>query len=164
MKHRWYYFSVGAAILAAFSLSAPALAAGKQELFLGRSRGAVTTIETNAVAQIAHTRVAAQGHATHLGRFTATAVVDVDLVTGNAQGPWTLTAANGDQLFLTMAAVPGRAENQGIGSFQVTGGTGRFAGATGYYTQYITFDVAPDLSDTVTFTDVLVGKISVGRR
>ena len=148
MQQRWYYFSVVAAILAALSLSAPVLAAGKQVPFKGRSSGVVTTVRVDEVAGIAYFRVEAQGQATHLGRFTATAVAEADVVTGDAHGTWTLTAANGDQLFLTIAATPGSEANQGIGGFTVTGGTGRFAGATGYYEQCITFDVAPEPSDT----------------
>ena len=103
MKHRWYYFSVVAAILAAFSLSAPALAAGKQALFLGRSRGAVTTIETNAVAVIAHSACGWAGTGNALGR-SADCGRRRRCGHGDAHGTWTLTAANGDQLFVAFEA------------------------------------------------------------
>jgi hypothetical protein len=50
----------------------------------------------------------------------------------------TLTAADGDELYLSNSgeecldfSIPGRTFIRGSGTFRVTGGTGRFAGATG---------------------------------
>jgi SAM-dependent methyltransferase len=133
----------------------------------GRKTGAVqrpiewgvTTVGFDPVAEIAYTRVAGAGQATHLGRFTQTGDVAVDVTTGNARGTWTLTAANGDMLFLEMEAKPGIDSTHGVATFTVMGGTGRFQGASGSYQQIITFTVEPGTSDT-TFTDVLTGMIS----
>ena len=42
----------------------------------------------------------------------------------------------------------------------VVGGTGRFQGATGHYTQRITFSNTPGSMPIVSYTDVLEGTIS----
>jgi hypothetical protein len=159
MKQRWYGVGALLAVLAALTLSAPALAAAKQVPFKARSSGVATTTGFDPVAMIASTRVEGQGQATYLGQFTATAVAEVDVVTGNAHGSWTLTAANGDQLFLTFTAVPSSDSTHGIGTFTIVGGTGRFAGATGFYEQIIEFADVPGTADA-TYTDVLTGMIS----
>jgi hypothetical protein len=70
-----------------------------------------------------------------------------------------LTAANGDVLFVTFEGFPGEGENQGRGEMTIVGGTGRFQGATGEYTQDITFS-APPGTESVDYTDVLEGTIS----
>jgi len=77
------------------------------------------------------------GTASHLGRYTV--VYDqttVSLATGTAIGRMTLTAANGDVL---VAAFAGQGAPQGAlarieETATITGGTGRFAGATGTLT------------------------------
>ena len=74
------------------------------------------------------------GNGTHLGRFTYAADITVDPATGNGVGTVVWTAANGDQIFASTAgqrvfvAFPtiGLKETQSI-----TGGTGRFVGASG---------------------------------
>ena len=108
MKQRLYGFSVLAAVLAALTLSGPAMAAGKQVPFKGRSSGVVTAVGFDPVAGIAYTRVEGEGQATHLGHFTVTGDVAVDVATGIPQGTWTLTAANGDMLFLEMTGTRDR--------------------------------------------------------
>ena len=102
MKQRLYWFSVVVALLAALTLSAPAMAAGQPVPFKGRSSGVVTAVGFDPVAGIAYIHVEGQGQATHLGHFTVTGDVAVDVATGIPQGTWTLTAANGDMLFLAM--------------------------------------------------------------
>lgn len=80
----------------------------------------------------------ATGTATHLGRTLM--VGDHCTPPGEEWGPdyTTLTAADGSQLFLTSSGtaqppVPGTEGSTyfGEGEFEVTGGTGRFEGATG---------------------------------
>ena len=162
MKQRLYWFSVVVAVLAALTLSALAMAAGQAVPFKGRSSGVVTTVGIDPVAGLVHTHAAGQGQATHLGHFTQTGDTTVDLTTGNARGTWTLTAANGDMLFLEMTAY-GIDPTHGVGTFTVVGGTGRFQGATGSYEQIIVFVSEPGATNT-TFTDVLTGTISFGRQ
>src|SRR5207249_4182621 len=163
MKQRLYWFSILVAVLAALTLSAPAMAAGQPVPFKARSSGVVTTVGFDPVAGIAYARVEGQGQATHLGRFTETGDAAVDLATGNARGTWTLTAANGDMLFLEFEAKPTIDPTHGVAAFTVVGGTGRFQGASGSYQQIITFTVEPGTSDS-TFTDVLTGTIAFGQQ
>jgi hypothetical protein len=73
------------------------------------------------------------GNATHLGRFTLTSDFIVDPATVTASGTAIWTAANGDEIFTTHTG-------EGVVTFPlldtmethtITGGTGRFAGASG---------------------------------
>jgi hypothetical protein len=163
MKQRLYRFSILVALLAALTLSGPAMAAEQQAPFKGRSSGVVSAVGFDPVAGIAYTRVERQGQATHLGRFTVTGDVAVDVATGNARGTWTLTAANGDMLFLTMEG-NGIDPTHGAGTFTVVGGTSRFQGASGSYEQIITFAVPLGTSDSIPYTDALTGTISFGHQ
>jgi hypothetical protein len=76
-----------------------------------------------------------EGTATHLGRYsvTFTAVVNPQLV---GMGNWIFTAANGDRLITTIIGQATPSE-PGVLSITenvtITGGTGRFAGATGSF-------------------------------
>src|SRR5262245_52970224 len=124
MKQRWYGFSVLAAVLAALTLSGTATAAGKEVPFKGRSSGVVVTLE-ECQANAECTILYGEGEATHLGHFTVIAHVVVDLVAGTVTGPWTLTAANGDVLFVTFEGF-GIDPTHGGGFMTVEGGTGRF--------------------------------------
>jgi hypothetical protein len=79
------------------------------------------------------------GTASLLGKFESIgwATVDFGSLPVTGEGPTTFIAANGDQVF---AYVTGYSEPAGPGlvwineSGVITGGTGRFAGATGSYT------------------------------
>ena len=82
--------------------------------------------------------LAGTGNATHLGYYTATFDFHVDLRTpaSPAVGSFTLTAANGDSL---SGDLLGRASiANGVATIvetaTITGGTGRFADATGSFT------------------------------
>jgi hypothetical protein len=75
------------------------------------------------------------GRATHLGAMTAQSITEtVNLETGAGLAAYRFIAANGDEVLVTFVfvAVPsGPATYDVQGVWQVTGGTGRFAGATG---------------------------------
>jgi len=78
--------------------------------------------------------VTGQGNASHMGRtaaFTNDQLVNLQDGTGTAT--YTLTAANGDTLVMIITArttnIPGGVSFEG--DYNVTGGTGRFVGATG---------------------------------
>ena len=77
-----------------------------------------------------------EGNASHLGSFTATSVDHVTDTSGI--GTWEFTAANGDQLFTETAGVENAFEPPNISHVtlhaRITGGTGRFAGASGEFT------------------------------
>ncbi len=109
------------------------------------------------------------GTATHVGKYTIVNSHCVDPVTGVlTDGTFTKTAANGDQLFGTYvgnSTVIQPPAPVGIfsvtGTLTFTGGTGRFAGATGTATMagslQADFSQTP-VSTTVTLT--MVGEIS----
>ncbi len=79
------------------------------------------------------------GTATHVGRYTITNSHCLDLATGAfTGGTFTKTAANGDQLSGTYSGIgtvivaPNPVGEFAVnGTLTFTGGTGRFAGATG---------------------------------
>lgn len=76
------------------------------------------------------------GHSTHLGAFTRTEVLYyTNAAQTEFEGEFVFTAANGDQLFATFSGqfVPGSEPGVllGEGSYEFTGGTGRFADASG---------------------------------
>jgi hypothetical protein len=77
------------------------------------------------------------GVAPHLGRFTLLYNLMVVLPEGTATGSGQLIAANGDIIAFTIAGTSVALE-PGVGSITevdtITGGTGRFAGATGTFT------------------------------
>jgi hypothetical protein len=52
----------------------------------------------------------------------------------------------------------------GFGAFTITGGSGRFQGATGYYEQIMTFAFDPKTTASDPYTDVLDGTISIGHQ
>ena len=78
------------------------------------------------------------GLATHLGEFTVTYKVTVNLAEGSGIGSAHLTAANGDSIFTEIRGQAEPTETPGINSIEeintITGGTGQFAGATGSFT------------------------------
>jgi hypothetical protein len=90
------------------------------------------------------------GNATHLGKFTMVSPHLSNLVTLGVEGTQNFTAANGDTLTASFTGqfypLPGGFLAASI-DCTFTGGTGRFAGASGGYTFDIVFDIA-------TLTDV----------
>jgi len=118
-----------------------ASAVGKEEVpFKGSLGGDFTFAPEPAPSTFAAVRLNATGVGSHVGRFTLVAPHRVNLATVPAQGAGTfeLIAANGDTL-------TGRLEGLGtltappdgftiVETYTITGGTGRFAGATGRFT------------------------------
>jgi hypothetical protein len=77
------------------------------------------------------------GNATHLGRFTVIYQVEVNLLTSIATGSSDFTAANGDHVFATFTGQSTLVGPNLISIteiYTITGGTGRFADATGTFT------------------------------
>jgi len=152
-----------AAVLLAAALAGSTLAnsrdGGVAVPFKGHSSGTVTATGFDPATGTAFTHVEGEGQASHLGHFTVTGDVAVDVATGIPHGTWTLTAANGDQLFLDMTG-SGIDDHHGFGAFTVTGGTGRFEEASGYYEQIITFAVPLGTAEVIDYTDVVEGTIS----
>jgi hypothetical protein len=112
----------------------------KEVPFKGSLDGAFTFVPEPAPSTFAAVRLEATGVSSHVGRFTLVAPHRVNLATVPAQGAGTfeLIGANGD-------TVTGRLEGLGtltappdgftvVETYTITGGTGRFAGATGGFT------------------------------
>jgi hypothetical protein len=77
------------------------------------------------------------GTATHLGKFSVHYDIILDLQTQIGAGTATFVAANGDQLFTynsgTVTPTGNPNENRIDETYVVTGGTGRFDGASGQF-------------------------------
>src|SRR5438034_5203050 len=101
MKQRVYGFRILAAVLAALILSGLA-SAGESVPFKGQSSGVITTVGFDPVAGIVYTHEVGEGEATHLGHFALTGDAKIYLPSGMVEETLTLTAANGDKLFLTL--------------------------------------------------------------
>jgi hypothetical protein len=102
------------------------------------------------------------GNATHLGLFTwaDTEFADFDEVPGGVAvvASFTMTAANGDQLFGTFTSTGYFADAETLvihGSYEFTGGTGRFSDATGSGD----IDASAFLSPGLPFEGTLTGTI-----
>ena len=113
-------------------LTSPA-AAGQQP-FKGRLDGVVTVVEVPPFREVL---IEATGNATHLGRFTLVVPHLVNTATRTGAGSYEFAAANGDTLFADFTGVFHLVENATI-----TGGSGRFADATGSFTCERTFNMA----------------------
>jgi hypothetical protein len=78
-----------------------------------------------------------RGNATHLGKFTVHYDIVLDLPTQTGTGTAIFVAANGDQLFTfnsaTVSPTGNPNENRLDETYVVTGGTGRFEGASGQF-------------------------------
>jgi hypothetical protein len=113
-------------------------AADAQAPFNGSLQGQETdTLQGNPPQQILVDGTV-KGLGTHLGRFTLDYNVTVSLPAGSSTGTAQLTAANGDTIFTTLVgqgeAVPGLPGlNRIVEINTITGGTGRFAEATGSF-------------------------------
>ncbi len=100
------------------------------------------------------------GNATHLGRYTFTFQATVVLATETSSGTATFTAANGDQLFTTVTghgvATAGILDI--VETHTITGGTGRFVGASGTIILHRSVDTATGITSTISLT----GTINLG--
>ena len=141
MKRQTYGFKLLAAVLAAFTLIGTATAGKPMVPFKGQSSGVVRTVGFDPELGVVSVHGEGQGEATHLGRFTVTADVSIYVLTPNfvVIGNWTYVTANGDKLFAHGIGSAGADPLHGVGSFTITGGTGRFKGASGSFQQIITF-------------------------
>ena len=79
----------------------------------------------------------AQGNASHLGRFTFDSQHVVNFLDFTGAGTAELTAANGDKLMTNVTGIATPQDTPGVffivETHTVTGGTGRFTGATGQF-------------------------------
>jgi hypothetical protein len=142
MKRYRLAASLALAVLATLGVAGPAVAQ-QQVPFRGSLEGDVTRLPVPPVVLV---DVEAIGVATRLGRFTLDVPHVVNPATSQAVGLYKFVAANGDKLTVQFT---------GQGTFiagtsflfieetaTITGGTGRFAGATGFFVVHRLFDAA----------------------
>jgi hypothetical protein len=148
MKRHSSTASLALAVLAVLGLAGP-VAAGEQVPFKGTLEGDVTVTPLD--PPFVHVDVDATGNATQLGRFSLAIPHKVNLKTRTAIGSYEFTAANGDTLFAEFTGQATPTEIPGVLYIEetatITGGTGRFAGATGSFT-------CERLFDTITGTTI----------
>src|SRR4051812_25588190 len=140
MKRHSFAVSLSLALLALLMLAGPA-AAGEAVPFKGSLEGDVPHPPAPPFYSVL---VEAAGNATHLGQFTVSIPHLVNTSTRTAAGTYIFTAANGDTLtadFIGHAAPSGTPGVLAIVEVAtITGGTGRFEGATGSFTTERLFD------------------------
>jgi hypothetical protein len=132
------------------------VAAAAQVPFKGSFDGVVTRAGAPPIVSV---DVHADGVATHLGQFTLDIPHTVNVVTRTATGSYVFVAANGDTLTADFVGQSTPTDDPTVLYIEehatITGGTGRFAGATGSF-------IAERLYDTVagTTTGSFEGTIS----
>ena len=124
------------------------VAAGKEVPFKGRLEGVVTV--TPLAPPIGSVLIEGTGNATHLGQFTVQIPHLVNFATRIGTGSFEFTAANGDTLSGDFTGQANPTQTPSVLSIvetaTITGGTGRFAGATGTFTVERLFDTATGLT------------------
>jgi len=123
-------------------------AANKGVPFKGTLEGVdvITPID----AQFLSSLMRGTGDAAHLGRFTVVRTATVNLLTNTDIGSLAFTAANGDILTADYTGQASPTATPGVLSIVetafISGGTGRFAGATGSFIVTRSFDLATNLT------------------
>jgi hypothetical protein len=130
-------FAIGLAfaVVAVLGLAGPA-AAGEQVPFKGRLEGGFT-VTPIPMTPTAYLVVSGAGNGTHLGKFSVEIPHVVNFVTRIGIGTYTFTAANGDLVFADFVGSSTPVEPGVVAVVEIgviTGGTGRFTGATGEFT------------------------------
>jgi hypothetical protein len=100
-------------------------------------RGSIQAVETSVVQfPTLFVEASGSGNATHLGRFTVTYEFEVNIPTFTGIGSAHFIAANGDSLFteVTGLGTDPNPFSSIVETHIITGGTGRFAGASGSFT------------------------------
>jgi hypothetical protein len=124
------------------TILASPVAAGEQVPFQGRLEGVVTI--TPLAPPFISVLVNATGNATHLCEYTLAIPHVVNVANGTAVGSYEFTAANGDTLTADFTGQATPTPTPGVLSIvetaTITGGTGRFAGATGRFISHRLFD------------------------
>ena len=136
MKTKQNYLKVGLVLtaLALLPIAHPVMAE-EQVPFEGVEVGAITSVSFHFPFDVKSQT--AEGEATQLGHYALTGSFVVDVRTGTGAGTFTITSANGDMLFLDMETQVVRTDlTKTVSNFTVTGGTGRFEGATGSFTAH----------------------------
>jgi len=124
-------------------------------------KGSIESVETyQANGPTVFVTATGSGEATQLGRYTVSYEVEVDLPTGTGTGLSAhFVAANGDSLFAEGTGQATPTEDPAVFSIvetlTITGGTGRFANASGSFTLNRTVNlVTGETSGTISGTIV----------
>ena len=134
----WIWFLLALTSLVVLGGVSPAAHAAESRPFVADFAGQAVFVPTSTPGVLAGTGSGA-GRATHLGRFTISVdeMLDVTSPTGEVvlQGQAVVVAANGDELHWSYAATGTPSGDSGdvvlTGTFTFSGGSGRFADATG---------------------------------
>jgi hypothetical protein len=135
MTHNTWKVSLALTVLTLAGLAAPAPA--QHPVPFRGTYTAKNSITPTAIPGVLRVQDAGSGHALHLGNSTVTddLLLDARVVPSPVSGTITFTAANGDQVFAKVTAAASPPDSEGLvrftGGFVITGGTGRFRGATG---------------------------------
>jgi len=136
------------AMLMVAALASPAMAQNPVPF-----RGTMQTSEVDTGFQfpLAGKALDGAGQATHLGRFTLAAEFAVNVTDITSAGTFTMTAANGDTIVGTIvgAATVEAGVARITETLTVTGGSGRFTGASGTIVIWRVLDLATNLSAAV---------------
>lgn len=125
-------------------------------------RGSIEALETYQInGPTMFVTASGSGQVTHLGRYTVTYEVEVDLPTGTGTDLSAhYVAANGDSVFAEGSGQATPTDDAAVfvvvENYTITGGTGRFDGATGNFTETRQVNIETGVtSGTITGTIVL---------
>ena len=125
------------------------LAQGHEIPFKGSWEGAVTA-RTPLPPGFLSISFEGTGNATHLGRFTVEIRIVLNTTNRTLTGTYEFTAANGDTLTASFTGhsplTPPGVPQAGVEPATITGGTGRFASASGNFTAERVVDLATGLT------------------
>jgi hypothetical protein len=129
-------------------VSSPAMAADKEVPFRGRLEGrdSITQVDPLFLLSV----MKGTGDGTELFRFTVLRMATVNLLANTDIGSIAFTAANGDILIADYTGQASATETPGVLFVRetafISGGTGRFAGATGSFIVTSSFNLATNLT------------------
>jgi len=150
------------AALVLLPFARPAL--GAEEVAFKGEEVFVSSTPVSFSAPLAVNDTVATGTLTEFGRYTLTGRTVINVLLASATATSTMAFTNGDQLLLTMTghAVEPFSLQETVGTYTVTGGTGRFAGATGGWSFVAHFDYPVNAGVAVNpYTAVLDGHFSL---
>src|ERR1043165_4840945 len=162
MKIKQNYMKAGLVLTALALLPLVSSAMAEEQVpFTGVEVGGLTFVSFD--FPFATILCTAEGEATHLGHYTVTGNYVVNVLSATETGAFTITAANGDMLFTTTTghALQPPSLKETVDNVTVTGGTGRFEGATGSWVLDSHFAFVfggPELTDS--YVAALDGAIS----
>ena len=145
IRRSLFFGVVAATVVSLASIAASAVAAETP------FKGTVSAVETGVtVFPIRSIIREGGGTATYLGKYTERITMQINVLAMHSTGAATFTAANGDTLTATVEGQATLTQTPGVLSivevYTITGGTGRFADATGTFTLESTVTQATGLS------------------